>query len=288
MMTTTRHVSILLAFLLHAASPADADERLAGIACRSVHLNYPAPAGSAFLNAVTVERSAPGTYFCVGGFNHGYLGLQELGNGKTLAIFSVWDPGKQDDPNAVAADRRVKLLAKGETSRVGRFGNEGTGGQSFLDIDWKVGVPYRFLITARPEGDRTAYAAYIAPPDIKAWQLIASFSTITGGAPLKGYYAFIEDFRRDRVSATRERRARFGPGWVLAEKDRRWTPFLQARFTADRNPSVAIDAGQADGLFLLATGGPTTNTHTPLGQSITLDSPLKNRDEMPEGFPPLP
>jgi hypothetical protein len=282
---------LLIALALLAAVPtARADEKLAGIACRSVHLNYPAPAGSAFVNSVSVETSAPGTYFCVGGFNHGYLGLQELGNGKKLVIFSVWDPGKQDDPNAVAADRRVKLLDKDEHTRVGRFGNEGTGGQSFLDLDWTPGSVYRFLVTARPDGDRTAYSAYLAVPGADAWRLIASFSTITGGgADLRGYYAFIEDFKRDRVSATRERRARFGPGWVLNAKDGRWTPLARANFTADGNPSLAIDAGQADGRYFLATGGKTVNTHTPLGKSISLsDSPPIKPDQHPEGFPPLP
>jgi hypothetical protein len=51
----------------------------------------------------------------------------------------VWDPGKQADPNQVEADKRVKLLYQGEGVRIGRFGNEGTGGQSFFDCDWKIG-----------------------------------------------------------------------------------------------------------------------------------------------------
>ncbi len=155
------------------------------------------------MNCVSVETSAPGTYFCVGGFNHGYLGIQEQGRGKKVVIFSVWDPGKQDDPKTVAADRQVKLLDKDPETRTGRFGNEGTGGQSFLDLDWVPGSTYRFLVTARPDLERTAYSAYLAVPGAEQWRLIASFSTITDGDSLKGYYAFIEDFKRDRDSATR-------------------------------------------------------------------------------------
>jgi hypothetical protein len=34
---------------------ASADEKLKGIACRSVHLGYPAPTGRAFYNEVTVD-----------------------------------------------------------------------------------------------------------------------------------------------------------------------------------------------------------------------------------------
>ena len=54
-----------------------ADERLKGIACRSVHLGYPAAEGVSFYNEVTVEKSADGTYFMVCGWSKGYFGIQE-------------------------------------------------------------------------------------------------------------------------------------------------------------------------------------------------------------------
>src|SRR5262245_28017825 len=65
---------------------ASADEKLAGLACRSVHLGYSAPAGTAFYNEVIVDKSAPGTYFCVCGFNHGYFGIQQIDDKKKVAI----------------------------------------------------------------------------------------------------------------------------------------------------------------------------------------------------------
>jgi len=36
-------------------------------------------------------------------------------------------------------EKRVKMLHKDDAVRVGRFGNEGTGSQCFLDPDWKGG-----------------------------------------------------------------------------------------------------------------------------------------------------
>src|SRR5437879_9986561 len=129
---------LCLLLLLTRSSPGD--ERLAGIAARSVHLRYPAPEGTAFYNEVTVDREAPGTYFCVCGFNQGYFGIQELADAKKLLLFSVWDPGKQNDPAAVAEEQRVKLLYRDERVRVGRFGNEGTGGQAFFDYTWQPGT----------------------------------------------------------------------------------------------------------------------------------------------------
>jgi uncharacterized protein DUF3472 len=167
-----------------------ADERLEGIACRSVHLQYPAVAGRAFYNEVTIEKSTEGTYFCVCGFQHGYYGLQELANGQKVLIFSVWDPGKQNDPRAVAEDQRVKLLYRDEAVRIGRFGNEGTGGQSFFDFQWKIGEPCRFLVTAVPQGQRTEFTSWFFVPDARKWRKLATFSTITGGKPLSGYYSF--------------------------------------------------------------------------------------------------
>jgi hypothetical protein len=271
--------AILVLFATAFSAPMSrADERLEGIACRSVHLNYPAPEGLAFYNEVTVDRSSEGTYFCVCGFNRGYFGLQELRDGKKVVIFSVWEPGGQDDPNSVAEDRRVKLVARDDLVRVGRFGNEGTGGQSFLDVDWKPGATYRFLVTANVEGERTAFAAYFRAPEATQWRHLATFSTIAGGKPLGGYYSFVEDFRRNRISATRERRARFGNGWVRGT-DGRWVALTRARFTADSNPSLNIDAGVDAAEFFLMTGGGTTIAHVPLGRDI---------DRPPGGIPQLP
>jgi Domain of unknown function (DUF3472)/Domain of unknown function (DUF5077) len=264
---TTGQLLTAAALLLRLCASTRADEKLAGIACRSVHLAYPAPEGVAFYNEVTVDQSATGTYFMVCGFNLGYFGIQELERGKKVILFSVWDPGDQADPNQVEKDKRVKTLYHGEGVRVGRFGNEGTGGQSFFDYDWKVGQTYRCFVTARALGDRTEFGGYFYLREKKAWKHLVTFSTISQGRGLRGYYSFIEDFRRNRVSATEARRARFGNGWILS-KDERWVALTQARFTADSNPVLNINAGLAGDCFFLATGGKTKNEGTRLGNLI--------------------
>lgn len=48
-----------------------------------------------------------------------------MGNRKKVVIFSVWDPTKGNDPNAVAENRRVEVLDKAEDVLVRRFGGEG-------------------------------------------------------------------------------------------------------------------------------------------------------------------
>jgi hypothetical protein len=254
-----------------------ADKSLEGIACRSVHLRYPGPEGIAFYNELTVEQSAPGTYFMVCGFDKGYFGIQELADGKKVVLFSVWDPGEQNDPKAVASDRQVKVVAQGDGVRVKRFGGEGTGAQSFLDYDWKIGQTCRFLIKATIERDRTTYAAYFRPADAAAWKQMAAFSTLSG-KPMRGYYSFIEDFRRNRVSATQARRARFGNGWVL-KPDHQWVALTRAHFTADSNPATNIDAGTDGASFFLATGGDTRNDHATL--DATIDRPPVSMPDPP-------
>src|SRR5688572_24252891 len=83
-------------------------------AARSVHLGYPAPEGRLFYTEMTVEESVPGSYFMACGFHRGYFGIQELGNGKKVVIFSVWDPTTGDNPNAVATEKRVEVLSQGD------------------------------------------------------------------------------------------------------------------------------------------------------------------------------
>jgi hypothetical protein len=267
-----RLFAILLAALLIAA-PTSADEKLKGIACRSVHLWYPAPTGTAFYNELTVEKSADGTYFMACGWSKGYFGIQELASGKKLVLFSVWDPAAGDDPAKVSPDKRVKLLSRDKAVRVKRFGSEGTGGQSFFDYDWKVGKTYRFLVTAKGDGlDRTAYSGYFYVPEQKAWKHLVTFSTPTPrGELLRGYYSFVEDFRRNKVSATKVRKARYSNGWVQSPSGK-WVSLIKARFTADANPVLNIDAGKSGTAFFLATGGGTANTTTTLRETITREA----------------
>jgi hypothetical protein len=244
-----------------------ADERLKGIACRSVHLQYPAPEGVAFYNEVTVDKTADGTYFCVCGFSKGYYGILELANGTKLLIFSVWDPGSENDPTKVKDDDRVKLTHKDPAVRVGRFGNEGTGGQSFFDYDWKLGETYRFLVKAKADGPaRTEYAGWFFHPERKEWMHLVSFSTPTKDG-LKGYYSFVEDFRRNKVSTTKTRAATFGNGWAQTA-DGKWHELAKARFTADSNPVLNIDSRLSGDRFTLLTGGDITNSGTKLRDAM--------------------
>ena len=264
---TTRLLFLLMLFPVFAcaadAPPVAAQPR----AARSVHLHYPAPAGDAFYNELTVEKSVPGSYFMACGFGHGYFGMQELSRGRKVVLFSVWDPTKGNDAKNVPLEQRVEVLHQDADVEVKRFGGEGTGGQSFFNYDWMVGETCRFLIRCKVEGEKTAYSGYFYVPTTKSWKHLVTFRTRTGGDRLAGLYSFVEDFRRDTKSATEVRRGAFGNGWIY---DTQWKPLLTARFTASNSPTEAretIDAGQSKGRFYLQTGG-DTKTSTALNSKV--------------------
>ncbi len=241
-------------------------------AARSVHLHFPAPEGNLYYNEMVVEESVPGSFFMACGWDTGYFGLQQLDRPEDkVVLFSVWDPTRGNDPNAVQSQDRVEVLAQGEGVRIRRFGGEGTGGQCMAPCPWKLGETNRFVVQGEVQGDKTAYTAYLWLPSRQGWWKLATFRTRTGGRPLRGYHSFIEDFRRDGKSAQQTRRATYGNGWVRTLQNQ-WIALDRARFTASNavwESRDNIDAGLAGNRFYLATGGSITS-HMKLQGAIQL------------------
>jgi hypothetical protein len=249
----------ILIIALGVAFPMSAADSKSPRAARSVHWTWPAPDAEIFYNSMVIDESVPGSYFMACGWNTGYFGIQELADRKKVIIFSVWDPTKGDDPNAVDSAERVECLYNDPAMRIRRFGGEGTGGQCMGDFDWKIGETNRFLIRAVPDGTRTAYSGFIYDSAKKDWRKLVTFRTRTGGLPLKGLYSFVEDFRRDHKSAEEIRKARFTDGWVKTVKSE-WIALNRARFTASNAEWEARDSINADleqNWFFLQTGGVT-------------------------------
>ena len=254
-----------------AADPQDA---------RSVHLWWhPSPPASAFYNEVKVERSTNGSYFCVCGFNHGYFGIQQGRDGNKIVIFSVWDPSNPQDLTARASDvptvKHVQVTYCDPAVATKRFGGEGTGQQSFYQFPWEIGKTYKFLVTAKPDRDRTAYAGYVFDPRINRWKHLATFSTLANGDLIKGPYSFDEDFRRDGRSVHEERSAYFSNGW-LQTAGAQWQPITSASFSATSNPLTNIDAWSDNNGFGLATGGSTQNRHAKVHEKLNAVSAAGN------------
>ena len=258
------------------ALPISAAESIGGKgpprAARSVHLQWQAPECDAFYLEMAVTATTGGSYFMACGWSGGYFGLQQLRDEKTVAIFSVWDPTKGDDPKTVKPEDRVELLHEGEGVLIKRFGGEGTGGQAMTDFAWKIGETHRLLVRAEAhgtEGEKTAYSGWLYDSRAKAWRHLVTFRTRNGGKLLRGLYSFVEDFRRDTRSVADVRRARFAGGWVRLASGQ-WQALEQARFTASRAEWEArdnIDAGAEAGGFFLATGG-ATERHAELSKAL--------------------
>ncbi len=243
------------------------------VAARSIHCWHYAPGAEWVYGEVTPEKSVPGSYFMTVGFTCGYCGIQELSNGKKIAIFSVWDPGDQFDFKAKADSVDEKIRTKntyaGEGVYISRFGGEGTGGKSTMWFDWEVGKTYRFAVHVKKDGDhRAAFTGYIWRDN--AWFRMATFSTLqTKGNPeIRDVYSFVEDFRRTPESVQQVRTASYRNFFSKAAGGE-WKPMNDGRFTGDSNTLLTVDAEVVENGLRMTTGGSTTNANIKLFSKFT-------------------
>ena len=227
----------------------------------SVHLNYTMPEEKIewFYNEVTVpeKQDVVGSYFMANGFGEGYFGMQVNSDQERRILFSVWSPFKTDDPKSVPMDKQIKMLKKGAEVYTGEFGNEGSGGQSYLKYNWKAGNTYRFLLHGKPSGDSTTtYTAYFFAPEENKWQLIASFKRPKTETYLTRLHSFLENFIPE--TGDTERMVNFGNQWVC-DTSGKWTELTKVKFTADATARKAYRLDYAGGkqknLFYLKNCG---------------------------------
>ena len=217
----------------------------------SVHLGYVVPDGVSaewFYNELTVPEGNDvlGSYFMADGFGEGYFGMQVNSPTERHILFSVWSPFTTDDPKAIPADQRINLLKKGEKVHTGEFGNEGSGGQSYLNYLWKAGMTYKFLMHAKPDGNgRTEYTAYFYAPELDKWQLIASFSRPHTSTYLKHLHSFLENFEPEQGTISRQ--VLFSNQWIL-DTAGKWIELTKARFTGDNTAVQGYRMDYAGGL----------------------------------------
>lgn len=230
----------------------------------SVHLGYPVPQGKTieyFHSELTVPEGEDviGSYFMANGFGEGYFGIQVNGPDERRVLFSVWSPFSTDNPKDIPEDQRIVVLAKGEDVHIGEFGNEGSGGQSYLRFPWKAGNAYGFLLRAYPDGaGNTLYTAWFHAPEAGAdhWRLIAKFQRPKTDKHLTGLHSFLENFN-DR-NGHLGRMAFHGNQWAR-DTAGEWHELLTARFTGDdiARRQYRLDfAGGAEGpRFFMRNGG---------------------------------
>ncbi|MBE7172656.1 MAG: DUF3472 domain-containing protein [Williamsia sp.] len=217
----------------------------------SVHLNYPFADNvnaSWFYNEVTVPegQDVVGSYFMAIGFGEGYFGMQVNSNTERRILFSVWSPYSTDDPKSIPQDMRIAMLKKGEDVYTGEFGNEGSGGQSYLRYNWKASYTYKFLLKGEPDGSgSTTYTAYFFAPDKGGWMLIASFKRPKTDTYLKRFHSFLENFNPEQGDKSRS--VLFGNQWI-ADATGNWTELTGATFTYDNTAAKGYRMDYAGGV----------------------------------------
>ena len=228
----------------------------------SVHLGYQTPKGVdieyAYSEITVPDGGDPiGSYYMANGFGEGYFGIQTKSPTERWVLFSVWSPFHSDDPGKIPESDRVVLLGKGAGVHAGEFGNEGSGGQSYLVYPWKTGTTYRFLNAAKPDGrGNTVYTAWIAEAPAGEWQLIARFQRPKTNKHLTGFHSFLENFAAENGHLTRT--SRHGNQWVR-DTTGQWHEVTTARFTGDATAGgrhrLDYAGGVQDGAFFLKNGG---------------------------------
>ncbi|PZX55367.1 uncharacterized protein DUF5077 [Algoriphagus ratkowskyi] len=228
----------------------------------SVHLSYSLPTDKNFqwfYSEVTVpEGSDPiGSYFMANGFGEGYFGIQVNSEIERRILFSVWSPYKTDNPGEIPDAEKIILLKKGEDVYTGEFGNEGSGGQSYLKYTWKAGKTYSFLNSVTPDGKgNTVYTAYFKDPEVGEWMLIASFLRPKTDTWYKRPHSFLENFVPE--TGYQERSANYGNQWA-ADTEGNWQKLTEAKFTGDdiakRGYRKDFEGGEKAGHFYLRNDG---------------------------------
>lgn len=186
-----------------------------------------------FYNEVTIQPGddPDGTYGMAIGFAGGYYGLQVCDNGQRKLLFSIWSPHNTDDPSTIPEEKMVKVLRKHPLVRTGEFGNEGSGGQSYMNYNWTSGVTYRFLCRIRPvAADKTEFTSYFFFPETGKWELFCSFLRPETHTWFKGVYSFLESFID--VNGHRFRRVHFANQWAVT-KAGKWVPICRMKLTGD-------------------------------------------------------
>lgn len=237
----------------------------------SVHLGYPVPSDEDmewFYTEIMVPQDGEvmNSYYMAAGFAEGYFGMQYNSPTERRILFSVWSPYDTQNPKDIPEEFRIKMLRRGEGVHIGEFGNEGSGGQSYLRYPWKAGNTYKFLMHVRPDGKgNTVYTAYFYATDESRWRLIASFMRPKTDTWYKRPHSFLENFSPNQGYLSRK--VFFDNQWIRSTSGQ-WIRLIDARFTHDATASAKVRLDYQGGVegdhFYLKMGG-FFNESVPMG-----------------------
>lgn len=277
----------------------------------SVHLyswgstNPNAPKGDAydwcFMEIMLPKESdIIGTYAMALGVLNGYMGIQM--NGYTAdgsprhdVLFSMWDDGSTDEDPNLPEYLRAGAVDWDPLTTTNRFGNEGTGVQTYRKGPyWTPGKYVQFITNCRPEttsyttevnGKPTVHtqhnmlvSAWFNALDGKGWQYMATVRKRNSTTYFDSWYSFLENYNQTTGQANRI--AYYRNGYMRARSNGKWYNRNSVGFghtDGGDNTGARTDYGQgatdnpADRTFFMQTGGYTSTNKTKTTVALATD-----------------
>lgn len=277
----------------------------------SVHLNSwgstdpNAPKGDAydwcFMEIMLPQESdIIGTYAMALGVLNGYMGIQmngyaNDGSPRHDVLFSMWDDGSTDEDPNLPEYMRAGAVDWDPLTTTNRFGNEGTGVQTYRKGPyWTPGKYVQFITNCRPEttsyttvenGKPTVHtqhnmlvSAWFNALDGKGWQYMATVRKRNSSTYFDSWYSFLENYNASTGQANRI--AYYRNGYMRARSNGKWYNRNSVWFSntdGDSNTGARTDYGQgatdnpADRTFFMQTGGYTSTNKTKTTVALATD-----------------
>lgn len=277
----------------------------------SVHLNSwgstdpNAPKGDAydwcFMEIMLPQESdIIGTYAMALGVLNGYMGIQmngyaNDGSPRHDVLFSMWDDGSTDEDPNLPEYMRAGAVDWDPLTTTNRFGNEGTGVQTYRKGPyWTPGKYVQFITNCRPEttsyttevnGKPTVHtqhnmlvSAWFNALDGKGWQYMATVRKRNSSTYFDSWYSFLENYNQTTGQANRI--AYYRNGYMRARSNGKWYNRNSVGFghtDGGDNTGARTDYGQgttdnpAERTFFMQTGGYTSTNKTKTTVALATD-----------------
>ncbi|WP_308271152.1 DUF3472 domain-containing protein, partial [Prevotella sp.] len=264
-----------------------------------------APKGDAydwcFMEIMLPEESdIIGTYAMALGVLNGYMGIQmngyaNDGSPRHDVLFSMWDDGSTDEDPNLPEYMRAGAVDWDPLTTTNRFGNEGTGVQTYRKgTYWTPGKYVQFITNCRPEttsyttvenGKTTVHtqhnmlvSAWFNALDGKGWQYMATVRKRNSTTYFDSWYSFLENYNQTTGQANRI--AYYRNGYMRARSNGKWYNRNSVGFghtDGGNNTGARTDYGQgttdnpAERTFFMQTGGYTSTKKTKTVTALATD-----------------
>ncbi|TKC08335.1 DUF3472 domain-containing protein [Pedobacter polaris] len=240
----------------------------------SVHLSFSttAPTTKAY-NWIYQEILVPkggdplATYYMSLGFYRGYMGIQTNSTTERRVLFSVWDSKDAENDKSITKQDFVSFVDKGKTTMINSFGNEGTGGQSYVKTaGWKTGEPIKFIMNVKALDNNSVLLSAWYKLEGQAWNYVATWRAPKEHRMFDGFYSFLENFGYTNGQLRRE--AYYYNAWGKEAATGKWINFNKVSFSnTDGKVGQRIDFEQGVSAkfadrFYMSSGGYTQTVKT--------------------------